>query len=110
VGIPNPQVMKRILDVTVEVQYPPYLSDEAVDCMSRLLDRRPAHRLGSGANGIEDIMRHPWFARVDWTKLEARRVKPPRFEPSVAALTSLRAGLDGTIMWSARGFACLFPE
>lgn len=70
--------MKRILDATVEVQYPPYLSDDAVRCISQLLERRPAHRLGNGPNGVEDIKSHPWFARVDWTKLEARRVEPPR--------------------------------
>jgi len=82
--------MKRILDITEEVQYPPYLSDEAVDCLSQLLDRRPAHRLGNGEHGVEDIKAHPWFAGVDWTKLEARRVTPPRSDGDNATVAKLQ--------------------
>ena len=43
------------------------MSDEAVDLISKLLDRNPLERLG--ANGAKEIMKHPFFGDVDWSKM-----------------------------------------
>lgn len=37
----------------------------------------PEDRLGSGSGGAADIMRHPWFAEIDWAALEGRRMAAP---------------------------------
>lgn len=41
------QVMRRIVDDHWQVTFPPYLSPEAKDLVSRLLERRPARRIGA---------------------------------------------------------------
>jgi len=35
---------------------------------------------GTGDNGIEDVMRQPFFSSIDWPKLMCREMKPP-FKP-----------------------------
>ncbi|KDD73798.1 protein kinase [Helicosporidium sp. ATCC 50920] len=71
-------VMRRIVDDKFVVQYPPYMSAEARDLISRLLERRPARRVGMLQGRASDIKRHPWFAGFDWEALEARRMPAPR--------------------------------
>lgn len=43
------QVMRRIVDDTWQITYPPYLSPAAKDLIARLLERRPARRIGAQA-------------------------------------------------------------
>ena len=52
-------------------------SPEARDLIRALLQRDPAHRLGSGAGGAADIRAHPFFRDLDWAQIEARAVAPP---------------------------------
>ena len=52
-------------------------SPEARDLIRALLQRDPAHRLGSTANGAADIKAHPFFRGADWGEIEACRVVPP---------------------------------
>lgn len=40
------QVMRRIVDDTWQITYPPYISSTAKDLISKLLERRPARRIG----------------------------------------------------------------
>jgi len=47
-----------------------------------LLMKPPQRRLGSGPTGSQEIRQHPFFASIDWEKLEAREVTPP-FQPEV---------------------------
>eukprot|EP00238_Polyblepharides_amylifera_P013871 CAMPEP_0196600234 /NCGR_PEP_ID=MMETSP1081-20130531/95278_1 /TAXON_ID=36882 /ORGANISM="Pyramimonas amylifera, Strain CCMP720" /LENGTH=712 /DNA_ID=CAMNT_0041926057 /DNA_START=363 /DNA_END=2501 /DNA_ORIENTATION=- len=70
-------VMKRIVDLSYEIQFPPYMSSAAIDLTSRFLERRPSQRLGNLKGGTADVKAHPWFATLDWAKLEARRLVPP---------------------------------
>ena len=63
-----------------------YMSADAYDICSRLLDRHPETRLG---NNIEDIMNHPWFADIDWDKLYQKEVVPP-FKPTVSGAADVR--------------------
>ena len=39
--------MRRIVDDTWNITYPPYLSANAKDMIARLLERRPARRIGA---------------------------------------------------------------
>ena len=50
-------------------------SDEIVDIINQLLQRKPEDRLGY--HGSQDIKDHPWFKSIEWAKLEAKNVKPP---------------------------------
>lgn len=43
----------------------------------------PNQRLG--ANGVEEIKQHPFFASIDWDRLAHLEVKPP-FVPDVRPL------------------------
>ena len=48
------------------------------DLVQKLLERKPAKRLGMLQGRAADVKRHKWFDGVDWDSLEARRTGPPR--------------------------------
>jgi hypothetical protein len=43
---------------------------------------KPTKRLGSGAEDAKEIMRHPFFASIDWVKLAKREIQAP-FKPKI---------------------------
>lgn len=71
-------VMRRIVDETWNIKYPPYLSAAAKDLISRLLERKPTRRLGMLNGRANDIKKHKWFEGMDWDALAARRVDTTR--------------------------------
>ena len=48
----------------------------------QLLQKDPSKRLGSGANGGDEIRSHRWFKGINWKKLERREIQPS-FKPVV---------------------------
>ncbi|KAM6969024.1 ribosomal protein S6 kinase alpha-1 isoform 1-T1 [Tautogolabrus adspersus] len=62
---------------------PQFLSTEAQSLLRALFKRNPTNRLGSNADGAEEIKRHGFFSTIDWNKLFRREIKPP-FRPAVA--------------------------
>jgi serine/threonine protein kinase len=50
------------------------------DILTKILIKDPKKRLG--ANGIDEIMNHPFFETIDWDALENKDVKPP-YRPRV---------------------------
>ncbi|PNH07578.1 cGMP-dependent protein kinase 2 [Tetrabaena socialis] len=54
------------------------LGDFGFDLISRLLERKPAKRLGMLNARAMDIKNHKWFENVAWEELEARRMGAPR--------------------------------
>ncbi|KAL6746691.1 kinase-like domain-containing protein [Haematococcus lacustris] len=71
-------VMRRIVDENYQIKYPPYLSPQAKDLISRLLERKPAKRLGMLNGRANDIKQHKWFEGLAWEELEARRILAQR--------------------------------
>ena len=55
------QVMRRIVHEAWPVKYPPYMSPAAKDLIMRLLERKPAKRIGMLQSGVDEIKNHPWF-------------------------------------------------
>ncbi|XP_067234332.1 ribosomal protein S6 kinase alpha-3 isoform X3 [Chanodichthys erythropterus] len=60
---------------------PQFLSSEAQSLLRSLFKRNPSNRLGAGADGVEEIKRHPFYATIDWNKLFRREIYPP-FKPA----------------------------
>jgi serine/threonine protein kinase len=75
------QLFSRIL--TLEIDYPDFLKDEAVDLFVNLLARNPEERLGSGPRGAQDIQQHPFFSQIDFEMLFRKEIEPP-FKPDVS--------------------------
>ncbi len=71
------------------VRFPTKMSELARRLLSGLLEKDPAQRLGGGRDDAKEIMAHPFFAAVDWSALEQRRVEPP-FKPQVMSDTDTR--------------------
>jgi len=72
------EVMRRIVDDRWPIKYPPYMSDEARDLISRLLERKPMKRIGMLQGRSSDVKKHPWFRGFDWDALNSRQMEPPR--------------------------------
>ncbi|KAK0547819.1 hypothetical protein OC846_003815 [Tilletia horrida] len=65
------------------------VTPECVACIKSLLERDITKRMGC-RNGLDDFKTHPWFAGIDWARLETKDITPP-FEPD-----SKRANFDAT--------------
>ena len=57
-----------------KVEYPSYLSPQAVECLNLLLDRNPAVRAGTGA---AHFMRLAWVQAFEWESFKSRTLAPP---------------------------------
>lgn len=64
------------------LRLPTEFSDDAKSLLRGLMCKDPSKRLGSGPVGANEIMEHPFFAKVDWEKLYKRDVDVP-FRPIV---------------------------
>ncbi|KAJ1939114.1 hypothetical protein EC988_007402, partial [Linderina pennispora] len=77
----NVDKLKRAI-VEDEIQFPMIadvqVSYDCISAMRELLQKDPSKRLG--ANGYENFKRHPFFAALDWDRLESRQL-PPLFVP-----------------------------
>ncbi|KAL3899141.1 MAG: hypothetical protein SGCHY_002257 [Lobulomycetales sp.] len=73
---------KKILSEPLVI--PDEISQASRDLLTKLLDRNPEKRLG--ANGAEEIKKHPFFADIQWNKLMAKKYVPP-FKPEVESAT-----------------------
>ena len=57
------------------------ISKEAKDLIVKLLRKSAKRRLGSQADSLE-VLSHPFFKKLDWTQLLARKLKAP-FLPEI---------------------------
>ncbi|RQM24235.1 hypothetical protein B5M09_006305 [Aphanomyces astaci] len=60
-----------------ELTFPKYLSPEAVDLLSKLLERDPTKRLGTGPTDAGEIKSHAFFNEIQWEQLALGQVPPP---------------------------------
>mmetsp|Transcript_42788 Transcript_42788/g.64390 ORF Transcript_42788/g.64390 Transcript_42788/m.64390 type:complete len:807 (+) Transcript_42788:41-2461(+) len=69
-------LFKRI--VRGQFMFPPVnSSSESQDLIKRLMEKRPTERLGTFAKGHHDISEHPWFAGIDFNKVQKKEMKAP---------------------------------
>lgn len=66
--------------MTADLVIPSYFSPEVGDLIRKFLERDPVQRLQDPSK----IRAHPFFADIDWNKLEALEITP-FFKPAVAA-------------------------
>ncbi len=52
------------------------MSSEAFCLISQMLAKNPERRLGCTAEGARTIKGHPFFATIDWNRLEKKLLKP----------------------------------
>ncbi|NXP81836.1 PKN2 kinase, partial [Ramphastos sulfuratus] len=74
--------------VNDEVQYPRFLSAEALSIARKLLRKCPERRLGAGERDAEEIKVQPFFKGIAWDTLLARALKPP-FVPTLRDPTDI---------------------
>ena len=63
------------------IDYPRWLSKEAINLVDKLLQRDPENRLGC-IEQIEPIKKHIFFVDINWASLEKLETVPP-FKPKV---------------------------
>ncbi|KAI4292430.1 protein kinase X [Pancytospora philotis] len=67
------QIYMRVLNEALAI--PREIAGDARDLLEKLLIKEREKRLG--ANGIEEIMQHPFFSTIDWKKLQRFEVPAP---------------------------------
>ena len=55
-------------------------SDELTDLVTKLTIKDKSQRIG--ANGVKEVLDHPFFASINFQELEAKLIKPP-FKPKI---------------------------
>lgn len=70
------QMYKKIQTADVKYDRKPPIDEDGVDLLKKLLVRDPAERIG-----ISEIRQHPFFAEIDWDRLEVKDVEAPFIPP-----------------------------
>ena len=71
----NTNKMYRLI-ISGSINYPSYVSSNAKDFISKLLDRNPSTRLGASEEDVEEIKRHPFFSSLNWNDVFEKKYKP----------------------------------
>ena len=74
-GTDQVSLFKRI--VMVKYSCPAVVNEDAKDLIKRLLTRRQASRIGNLSGGHDDVRKHPWFASLDFKKLNNYEIPAP---------------------------------
>ncbi|KAJ3026749.1 UNVERIFIED_CONTAM: hypothetical protein HDU68_005135 [Siphonaria sp. JEL0065] len=69
-----------------QLLFPIGFSREAESIVRGLVERNPLQRLGAGPTDALEIKQHPYFANLDWSRLEKKQIMPP-FKPLVESET-----------------------
>ena len=72
-----------------QVRFPSTISTAARDFLGGLLNKDPSKRLGGGPKDVEDVKAHQFFASINWSDLEKKRIVPP-YKPQVSNATDTR--------------------
>ena len=60
-----------------EIKFPPHVSEECADLISKLLKLDPTQRLGMQRHSAQDIKDHTWYQGFDWKAFEAQTMSAP---------------------------------
>jgi serine/threonine protein kinase len=60
-----------------DLSFPKYLSVQAKDLLTKLLERDPTKRLGTGPDDAREIKNHAFFAEIQWDALALGQVPVP---------------------------------
>nr|CCA14945.1 conserved unknown protein putative [Albugo laibachii Nc14] len=71
------KMFEKILQGRDFVSFPPNFDEDAKDLVLGLLEPNPGLRLGSLAGGMQDVIRHPFFAGFDWNSLVNKTMVAP---------------------------------
>ncbi|OHS96565.1 RAC family serine/threonine-protein kinase like protein [Tritrichomonas foetus] len=63
------------------LDFPKFLSNDAIDLLRKLLEKDPKKRLGSGPIGANEIKVHPFFCEIDWDKVLRKDIRPSWIPP-----------------------------
>ncbi|KAJ6661849.1 hypothetical protein lerEdw1_013020 [Lerista edwardsae] len=74
------EISRRILKS--EPPYPQEMTAVAKDIIQCLLMKDPKKRLGCGSSGTDEIKQHPFFQKINWNDLAAKKVPAP-FKPVI---------------------------
>lgn len=69
-----------------EPLYPMHMPRDSVHILQKLLTREPDKRLGCGPTDALEIMKHPFFADINWDDIYHKRIKPA-FVPNLKDAT-----------------------
>jgi len=72
-----------------ELSYPSYISATCRSLLQSVFIKEPSQRLGAGPRDALEVMEHPWFASINWKKLELKELRPP-FMPTLDGPTDTR--------------------
>ena len=78
------KMMFRLI-VTEKIRYPKHISAESREIISKLMTKNPDRRLGS-LNDADEVMEQSFFADINWTDLQKKRINPP-FKPVVRSFS-----------------------
>ena len=79
-------MMFRLI-LTEKLRYPRHVSAEAREIISKLMNKNPDRRLGS-VSDVDEVMEQPFFAPIDWSDLQRKRITPP-FKPEVSVVLAI---------------------
>ena len=71
------------------VKLPENITPQCRDLLQKIFVADPTKRLGGGGDDGLELMRHPWFAGVDWDMILNKAIKPP-FKPRLQSNTDVR--------------------
>jgi protein kinase A len=72
--------------VNGKLQFPRNFNTDCKDLVKRLLVREIQNRLGNQRGGVEDVVKHPWFNKIDYGAYFERKLKAP-WIPKVKSIT-----------------------
>jgi len=69
------KLFKKILVVNFKPEH--IENEDARDLVTKILVHKPTSRLGNQADGVCDILDHPFFNSINWKKLKNKEMEPP---------------------------------
>lgn len=96
------RVLVRYVEAYPNVRSLQMSDPDAQDLVTRLLHPNSVRRMGMGKRGARGVMKHPFFAGVDWERMANRQLDPP-FVPEVRDLLDISNFHKGSSMSAPEG-------